>query len=125
MPQIETMCRNAHAVLWNLIGNDLNGEPMVSDTPVPIKVKWNWTRRDVVDPNGAVIAIDADVIVDRVIAVGSEMWYGKMKDMPGTAHVPESGVCVVKVFSEVADINGRNFFRKVLLQRKGDSLNQG
>lgn len=125
MPQIETMCRNQHAVLWPLIGNDINGEPMVSDTPVPLMVKWNWVRRDVVDPQGAVIAIDADVIVDRVIAVGSEMWYGKMKDMPGTAHVPESGVCVVKVFSEVGDIFGRNYFRKVSLQRKSDRLGQG
>lgn len=124
MPPLEKMDRHQTAVLWPSIGFDEYGQPDVGD-PIQIIVRWNTRRMETVDAKGNTIALDALVIVDRQIAIGSDMWLGALADWYGTGSAGnDDEVMQVKTYEETLDIKGRSARHIVGLMYKGDQPNR-
>lgn len=66
------MDRLQAAVYWPFLGYDAYGRPVVGD-PVSLNVRWKYTRQGI-GSQAQPIIINATVVVDREIAVGSQMW---------------------------------------------------
>lgn len=123
MPAFETMDRYQVAVLWPKTGTNRNGQPIVSPTPVQIRVRWDDQQAERLDPQGNTIRIDATVVVDREIEVGSIMYKGSISDFAGTGSDEEpAGLMLVKSYDETPDIKKRFKRRVVTLMRYTDSL---
>ncbi len=120
MPSPESSDRKQKAVLWAATAatgfGDYGGHK-VSD-PIEIKVRWEERKRESVDANGNTIAVDATVVVDRVIGVGSIVWLGKKVDVAS----PPVNLKQVVAYQEVPDVKGRKIRRTVLLTRYSDEL---
>lgn len=120
MPPLETDCLFQKAVLWMASANvfDGYGEHKVSAMKVPLDVRWEEGNAEAIDPQGNVIAIDALVVVDREITIGSIMWQGCIVD------VADPPVNLYEVFTRngVPDLKGRNMRRVVGLKRYSNEL---
>ncbi|KKN70648.1 hypothetical protein LCGC14_0429210 [marine sediment metagenome] len=117
MPPIETISRHQKAVLWAANGFDDFGEPKV-DAATEITVRWQEGLQEAVDPNGNTIALDAVVVVNQDVTVGSIMWLGKKDDLAS----PPVDLKQVVSFSKIPDVKGRVFRRKVGLIRYSNEL---
>ena len=85
---------------------DAAGEPIHSD-PIEIRCRWNDHRRQVLDRDRTPIAIDATVVIDRVIKEGSLMWKGTLVDFMGTdSDDPELSMMKVLVADDTKSIHG-------------------
>src|SRR5438045_7940552 len=88
MPSPELSHLYQAAVLWNRTtaqyGSDGYGQPLMDGVPVEIRCRWDDTKRECLDPEGNRIAVDATALVDRDIAIGSEMSLGNLSDWVGT-----------------------------------------
>lgn len=115
---LETSDRNQKAVLWEATGNTGDdGEPTVS-AAVSLLVRWQEVQDEGVDPQGNTVAIDARVVVDRVIVVGSRMWLGDINDIA----TPPVNIKQVVGFLSTPDIKNRNVRKTVLLRRASNTL---
>ncbi len=114
---LESTSRHQKAVLWAANGVDDYGEPKV-DAAVEITVRWEEGLQEAVDPNGNTIAVDAVVVVDQAIVVGSIMWLGEKEDLA----TPPVDLKQVVSFNKIPDIKGRNFRRTVGLIRYSNEL---
>ena len=123
MPNIESSCRFQKAVWWAMTGTayDNYGEPLVSD-PVEIDVRWENVRKDILDPQGNTVEVDAVVVVDRDMSVGDILWLGTLYDLPGTSETPTLDIREVVSFSSIPDLKGRYYRRVVMLKRLSDEL---
>ncbi len=122
-----------HAVLWPFSGYDRYGQPIV-DFPVQICVRWLDKRREVLDPKGNTVALDATAVVDRRIQQGSWLWKGSLEDWyngvitgnryqvgtaPGAPAYQlgsaafDNELMEVKTYDETPDIKARHAFRTV------------
>ena len=117
MPQVELQSRYQKCVLWAKAGVDPLGRYTVL-APVELTVRWEEKRRQATDPKGNTIGIDATVILDQEIAVGSVMRLGRLADLPA---VPDN-LKQVAMFNDITDIKGRSAFRTVGLIRYDESL---
>ncbi|MHC4686853.1 MAG: hypothetical protein ACYTEW_21465 [Planctomycetota bacterium] len=117
MPTPESSDRKQKAVLWAATGFSDYGRHKVSD-PVEIKVRWEERRREFTDANGNTIAVDASVVVDREVAVGSIMWLGKKADLA----TPPVNLKEVVGYGAIPDVKGRKIRRTVLLTRYSNEL---
>lgn len=122
MPQPERSYRRQDAVLWEASGNvDSYGVPLL-EAPVDIKVRWNKVRAQARDQAGNPTNIDATVVVDRVVPVGSRMWLGTHEDFLGTG---SSGgtteVMEVVRYEETPDVKARASRKMVYLARYKDA----
>lgn len=117
MPSLEVSSRHQKAVLWAASSHDDYGNPLV-DAAAEITVRWVEKRTEGVGPNGEAIAIDATVVVDQEIAVGSIMWLGAKDDLPDTP----TNLKQVVAYNQTPDIKGREFYRTVSLIRYSDTL---
>lgn len=116
MPALETTELNQKAVLWAADGYDDHGEPKV-DAGVEIDCRWENVTREVAGPGGTPIAIEAEVVVDRDVAIGSRMWLGELDDYAST-----ETKLFTAAFEKTPDLKGRNYRRVVLLSRASDTL---
>lgn len=123
MPYPELSYRRQKAVL--LAATDPNDYPEANDygetkvdttDPVEIKVRWVQTKREAIDPQGNVIAIDATVIVDREVVVGSKLWLGPLADYYGTGGDDVEFVEVVSV-ARTPDLKNRAIRRELGVRR--------
>lgn len=77
MPSLEEMDRHQRAVLWTLKTGrsryDKFGNP-VTDAPVEVWVRWIDGVIDTLRPDGTPLRLDAQVIADQDIPIGSVMW---------------------------------------------------
>lgn len=122
MPSMETAFRRQFAVLWPKDGYDGHGEPTVGE-PVELRVRWNNKQRLAYDAQGNPVAVDAVVIVDQEIEVGSSMWEGQLADWYGTGSAgDDSGVMEVVTYNETPDIKNRFKRRTVGLTFYKDTL---
>lgn len=113
--------RRQTAVLWPVAGTDDYGAYTVGD-PVELSVRWVFGRSEVLDPQGNRIAVDAQVTVDREIAIGSEMVKGTLSEWVGTGSAGDDDeVMMVMSYSEVPDVRARDFRRVVGLRYKADT----
>jgi hypothetical protein len=119
--------RTQDAVLWMAASGitDRHGRFKVGE-PVDIQVRWDDSKREMLDAQGNKIAVDAAAIVDRVITVGSRLWLGTLADYVGTGSGTGSSqvnpgdvspVMEVKAFNHVRDLKGRDSFMTVGLVR--------
>jgi len=113
---LETHGRKQKAVLWAADGFDDYGEPKV-DAAEQIDCRWENVNREVAGPNGTPIAIEAEVVVDKAVAVGSRMWLGELKD-----YTAADTKLVVVAQREIPDVKARHFRRVCLLARASDTL---
>ncbi len=121
MPAPELNGRHQKALLWTIVGRDRYAQPIVSG-PTEIDVRWNDISREVLDPVGNVITIEAEVVSGIPIPVGSIMWSGGIDDLPGTASVPEQNLMLVKYYNAIPDLKARFFYHSVQLIRFRDTL---
>lgn len=131
MPALETHLKDRphKAVLWPFSGFlREDGQPSVGD-PEEISVRWNTRRRQATDPKGNTIILDATVITNQTVVLGSHIWRGELSDLAGAGagidpldilspHPPfdfssgtsevRSEVMRVTTISVTSDIKGRN-----------------
>ncbi len=113
MPPPGRAFRRQAAVLWPKAGYDPDGLPMVGP-PEPISVRWTRKRRNALSATGEPIPIDATLTVGKVIAVGSELWLGKLEDWYGTGSgAIDTEVMRVISYDEIPDKKNR-FKRKTI-----------
>lgn len=128
MPALEEMDRLQDALLWPTTGTDQFGQPthdFSAGAVVCLKVRWVNKRKLASDPQGNPITVDAVVITNREIEVGSLMWKGKLADTPGTSETPESKIMIVVGYDETTDIKNRFTRREVYLQYFKKTLDSG
>ena len=120
MPQLETDCLFNKAVLWMADANvfDGYGEHKVTASKVQLSVRWEERNTEAIDPNGNTIAVDALVVVDRAITIGSIMWQGCIIDVAATP----VNLYEVVTRNDVPDIKNRNTRRVVGLKRYSNEL---
>ncbi len=128
MPSLENYPadRPHYAVYWPFMRYDRFGQPVVVTNPnaIELRVRWNDVFKQIVDPKGNIISIDAQIVVDRDIPVGSVLWRGRLTD------VVESGVGGIGLptdyravigFNGTSDLKGRDTFREVFASRQSDT----
>lgn len=115
MPSIEQRDRFQKAVLWEADGFDGFGRPKVS-SPVELNVRWKYERRQSVNNEGVPIAVDATVVVNQLIPVGSCMWLGELADWYGTGSNDNTeSIMEVLSYKETPDIRNRGIRYSVSL----------
>ena len=125
MPPIETAWRYQKAVLWPALTRrgraltDKNGVVRVDlSAPVELSVRWEWGYREILDANGNTVAVNATVVVDRDVVVGSRMWQGELEDWVGTGSGGDAEeVLMVAVVDKAEDIKGIHTRRELGLVR--------
>jgi hypothetical protein len=112
MPPLEETDRLQYAVLWEFAGNDDYGQPSVVTQGIELEVRWKFKRGSSVDAKGLPVAYDAVVIVDREIAVGSNMWLGRLADWDDAL---KDEVMYVIEYNSTPDLRNINERRSVKL----------
>lgn len=125
MPSIEVIHLHQKAVLWSAteVFNDY-GEMQVG-LPVEISVRWITGRAEGRDPKGFKVALDARVITNRRVDIGSQMWLGELADWYGTGSGSagdDDELMEVVTYNETPDLKNRHFRREVGLKRFRDTL---
>lgn len=113
----EVADRKQKAVLWAATGHDNFGRVTIA-AKTEIRVRWVEKQQEGLNDKGEKIAIDATVVVNREIAVGSIMWKGALDDVAD----PPVGLKQVIAYNETPDIKNRKVRRTVLLMRYSDQL---
>ena len=120
MPSLETSQLDQKAVLWELSGTgipyDDYGEPIV-EAGEEIDCRWQWGKKEGISSRGTPIAWEAQVAVDREIAVGSTMWKGELDDYVAT----ETKLQVLD-YVESPSLDGKETRRVVRLGKLSDEL---
>ncbi len=113
MPPLETMDRKQEAVLWEVVGLDDQAQTL-RGAPVELLVRWTYKRSFTrnasvgVGQVGDMIPVDAEVVVDRLVKVGSQMWLGKLVDWLGTGSgVADDEVMQVVNYHTATDLKNR------------------
>ena len=119
MVRFETTSRNQKAVLYASSAAPLTsiGQKKV-DAAVELDVRWEEGQSDALDANGEKIRVDALVVVDRDITIGSLMWLGAKDDLPS----PVTDLKEVVAFAKIPNEKGTTFRRTVGLIRYSNSL---
>lgn len=117
MPPIETAGRHQKAVLWRADGFDAYGNVLLLDAH-EIDVRWEEGRKEAVSPDGSPVAIDAYVVVDREVPIGSVLWLGALADLPS----PPTNLKRVEFYLDVPDIKGRISHKTLALMKYSDDL---
>lgn len=125
MPSPEKTDLRQKAVLWVPNGVNKYGEKTFAD-PIEISVRWNTQRRATLDGKGNTVMLDATAVVDRVIAIGSEMWLGELEDWYGTGSVSgDDELMYVKTYNETPDLRNREKMQTVGLMKAKETPDNG
>lgn len=104
MPPFEEMDRYEKAVLWLCTGINSYGERTVA-APVEINVRWNKTRTDSQGSQDSDVKIEASVVVNQVITVGSTLWLGTLASWNATnTATNDSEVMIVVSYRETPSL---------------------
>jgi hypothetical protein len=111
------------ALLWPCLGM-VDGEVQLPPGPTPIKVRWNTTRTEMLDPQGQKISLDGSIRVKlRDVPIDSLLWLGTMDEWHGSGTGstvgsgslptgnPDPEVVQVKAFTRVLDLKTRESSR--------------
>lgn len=115
MPQPEHQNLKQDAVLWPNAGFDGNGNP-IRGTAVPIKVRWEESDRLITGAQAEPEAKPITVFVDRVVARFSQIWLGKLSDLPNDS-ANYTNLFVVTGYEAIPDLKNRHVQRTVTLMR--------
>lgn len=111
------------AVLWTLTGSDAYGEPTItgSGTYTELPVRWEHKVRDVLRPDGTPQQVDAAVVVNQEVSIGSLIWEGAANDLPS----PISGITdvyQVVATERIPDVKNRATRRRLFVIKFRDGL---
>jgi len=117
---METSDLHQLAVYWTANGYDDYGEPKI-DAAVEISTRWEIGNFEALDPQGNTISVDALVVVDREIPIGSILWLGDLADLPAD---PANYVDLRQVVSTsyVPDVKNRATRRTVGVIRHNNEI---
>lgn len=92
--------------------------------PVQVNVRFEFSKRRGVGPDGVTEATDAWAAVDRDMPSGSLLWLGELTDWYGTGSgtYVEADVYEVTTKKEIPDEKGRSVRRTVNLRRFSDRV---
>ena len=110
-------------VVWLRIGTDRTARPILSDTALELKCRWDSSTKTVLDTQGNSVSIDATISGFSIhIPIGSAVWKGTIDDIPGTSEIPVLDVMEVVTVTDTEDIRGRDTYREATLVRQKDTL---
>jgi len=118
MVYIETMGRKQKATYWAAGTTYTDTGQLKITASIEISVRWEDKEQEALDGQGNTIRMDAVVVVDRDIGVGSLMWLGEKADWIAAT----GGLYEVVSFSKVPNLKGTRFRRVVGLIRYSESL---
>lgn len=116
---IESAWRYQKAVYWAAVGYDDYGQRTVS-SPIELSVRWEDIYEEALDPQGNSIILDAMVVTDREIPMGSIFWKGALAAYNASAS--PSGFKQVMYYGNIPDIKAQHTRRTVKLMRFSDTL---
>lgn len=122
MPPPETAFRRQHALVWPAVSFDSYGQYRVASEPTQLLVRFVGKPREMLDPQGNTIAVDATAVVAEDVPIGSIFWPGRLEDLPGTAQVPEDGLFQVIAAPVTPDLKVRAQRRTLGLMRYQDTM---
>ena len=122
MPPIEELGRQQKAVLWNRTGYSKFNEPELG-SPEEIKVRWDDVRRESIDSRGTPIVIDADVVVNQEVPIGSLLWLGSLDDWSISCTADNNNVMQVIGKKSTVDLKNIGIYYRTLslVRRHGES----
>jgi hypothetical protein len=129
MPALESDNLWQYAVLWVPTGTDRYGRRTVDrENPREVRCRWEYGRKGTLNPQGETVALDATVVVDSLVPVGSQLWPGRLIEWQGLngglGDDPlDEPLYEVLTSSAIPDIKGRNTRRTLGLVRSKDTLN--
>lgn len=124
MPNPSVRNLTQKAVLWTVQthANEFGQQVNAVSGPVEIRVRWENGHKDLMDPKGNKIEVDAMVAASRVIPIGSKMWLGALADWYGTgSEGNDDDVMQVKLDLSIPNTKGRNTRRVYGLMRYSDT----
>ena len=120
MPGIEQMELNQQAVYWAVSDLVTNYGQNKVEAPIEINVRWENFSQSNRGSETQVTAIVANITSDRLLAVNSILWKGRLVDYIGSDQ-QNASLCEVQKSGEVFDINGREVRYETSLSRyKGE-----
>jgi hypothetical protein len=132
MPPPETFHRHQTAILWRKVGDNAQNEPVLA-APIELTptngtgVRWEAGRRNMMDPQGNLINVDAVVVVAVDIPIGSQMWLGRLEEFYGTGTgstgIDDEVMWVIRQIN-VPDIKHRVARREVWLAKSQNGPGQ-
>lgn len=111
---IITKARKQKAVFWEKEGVDVYGQPTYSN-PVEIGVRWDDTAENFIDENGTVQVSRAEVMVDRVVPVGSLLKLGVLSDLEPETPPRQQGAYEVRQLKQHPNFRATETLRIAIL----------
>jgi len=119
------MDRHDAIFLWPLDGYDRHGQPKIG-TPIELYVQWNLDRKEMFDPKGHKITVEAHAVVDRRLEPGGVLWKGTEDEWYGVGSGTGSGddreLFEIMAYHEIDDVKGRNTLRTIGVARYRSTL---
>ena len=132
MPAPERSYRRQKAVYWQASGYADDGRHKRVQNAEELSVRWVKKQAEMLDPQGNTAKVDATVVVDRVMPIGSILWEGSLQDLwdalpgtgtgTGTSYVPTSDLFEVVSYRETPDLKGRVVRQVVGVNRDRDTM---
>lgn len=108
MTMQERAYRRQKALYFEATGVDEFGQDTVAD-PIEIVVRWNWVVKSMTGPEGTPVRVDATVVTDRELTVGSTMVESSLENWYGTGSpVGEHTLMEIVAVNITKDIKARN-----------------
>lgn len=122
MPPLEEMDRHDDAVYYRYLGEDRYGRPRLT-SPVDLKVRWIDGKADMLDPMGNLVAVEAVVVLDRVVYPGDIFRKGTIALGVGTGTaLDDDDVMMVRIYNGVPSLCGRYDYRSAGLVKYGSRV---
>lgn len=122
MPAPEVTSRYQKVVLWAKTGVDRYTNTLRGD-PVQLTVRWRYTNRDAMDPQGNKIQINATVDTEQDIPMNSLLWLGTLPEWNSSGSAAtDTGLMEVVSFDNTPDVKNRVVKRTFGLKRYKNTL---
>ena len=120
MPPMEASHRFQKAVIWTESSADEYGRKTLA-TGTELTVRWEdasiFPRPELSEEE----ELDATLVVNQVVALGSIIWKGQLTDLPSPVSSTTDLFEVIR-FSEIPDIKGREIRYLCGLQKYSDTI---
>lgn len=105
MPPFEESGQNVTATLWEYLGVDKYNDPVVSDEPATLQVRWEEQTRQVRSADGTPVNCDVTVMLSRSVTIHSQMRLGSLPTTGTGTFWPDGILYEVVGYKEVNDFD--------------------